>query len=466
MVGYRSTPSQVLPVFEHWNGASWANDSPTTTTNGLQPTGVDSISPTDAWAVGLGGEAWHWNGASWTRNDPLFLGTLTSFSGVYEAASNDVWAAGETYDSGTGVQGPLVEHWNGASWSVSPIIQQSGLIHLTAIGALSSSDIWVGGVGDQYSPTPYFQHWNGTTWTAYLAPTAPIIELTGIDPISTNDVWAVGWGGNFQGAVFHWNGSSWSKVAVPTALSGFTYSGVTSTGANDIWVAASGGVAIHWNGQTWQQVAAPTLNLAAGGLVAIIGFPSHSSLIAAGPSPTKTSKPLLEHLCENVVTQTSMTPTTAAVPIGGTTAWAFRQPSGNVALSDASALALFSAPNMAPGSSFLYAYAASGLYTATNGSQTEAMNVPVESNYKSGALDWTFTLTWAVPALPAGTVEDVQILRPGTTTWKAWQSGTTNVRGLFTPDAGVGTYEFRARLRVSSGGSSGWSGPVSINVHN
>jgi len=56
--------------------------------------------------------------------------------------------------------------------------------------------------------------------------------------------------------------------------------------------------------------------------------------------------------------------------------------------------------------------------------------------------------------LPAGLVEDIQVLRPGQTTWKAFQTSAVGQSAPFTADAGAGKYQFRARLRNPQTGSS------------
>ena len=57
------------------------------------------------------------------------------------------------------------------------------------------------------------------------------------------------------------------------------------------------------------------------------------------------------------------------------------------------------------------------------------------------------TVTWAVEDPAAGYVFDIQIKRPGIPGWTNWRTGVTTLSDAFTPDAGNGTYKFKARLR-------------------
>jgi hypothetical protein len=78
----------------------------------------------------------------------------------------------------------------------------------------------------------------------------------------------------------------------------------------------------------------------------------------------------------------------------------------------------------------------------------------------------TFTVTWASATAPSGYVYDIQIKRPGTTSFVSWKMGQTARLTTFTPDRGAGTYGFRARLRKTSNGrASGYSPVKSISVN-
>jgi hypothetical protein len=62
----------------------------------------------------------HFDGTSWSVVPTLTLKGRASFSGVSAVASTDVWAVGAKDISSTGTAQPLIEHWDGASWSLVP----------------------------------------------------------------------------------------------------------------------------------------------------------------------------------------------------------------------------------------------------------------------------------------------------------------------------------------------------------
>jgi hypothetical protein len=91
--------------------------------------------------------------------------------------------------------------------------------------------------------------------------------------------------------------------------------------------------------------------------------------------------------------------------------------------------------------------------------------VPVQVSPTSGTQTDTYTITWATAPLPAGFVEDVQIKRPTDTKWQQWRHGTSLLSDSFVPDAGLGNYAFRDRIRRSSNRNhSRFGPPVTIDV--
>jgi len=90
--------------------------------------------------------------------------------------------------------------------------------------------------------------------------------------------------------------------------------------------------------------------------------------------------------------------------------------------------------------------------------------VPMKATPATGSTTTSFTLTWAAAAPPAGYAEDVQVQRPGSTSWVSLFKAATATSGMFTPTNGTGTYKFRARLRRTSGGASAYTTNVSVKV--
>ena len=77
----------------------------------------------------------------WSKVSSPNVGTSTNFlNGVAAISSTDVWAVGD-YGNGNGGL-TLVEHWNGAQWS---IVQSQGTGGLSGVAAIASNDVWAVG---------------------------------------------------------------------------------------------------------------------------------------------------------------------------------------------------------------------------------------------------------------------------------------------------------------------------------
>ena len=113
-----------------------------------------------------------------------------------------MWAVGDDTNSPapSAEYAPLVEHWNGSTWSVvaSPVTGTSDFV--AGIAAVSASDIWAVGYYrtslDPYGP--YFtliEHWNGSAWSIVTSPSPGSMasDLLAVARIpGTQEVWAVG----------------------------------------------------------------------------------------------------------------------------------------------------------------------------------------------------------------------------------------------------------------------------------
>ena len=261
--GGNGGPSGTL--IENWNGSAWSVvPSPTPTGPGVGGAllqGVSCSSASDCFAVGfstdqngngLNDVIEQWNGAVWTIVPGATTGQpFDGLSSVRCLAADDCWAVGNAgptqqnpnflpiFPGAAGDQG-LIEHWNGASWSVTPsaVYPSPGGGYLNGLGCASPTDCWASGATTDSNGTSagvLMEHWNGTTWTDMTSsvPNAgtPAI-LSSISCLSAVQCWAVGslgafggggGGGGFQPQAFieNWNGTSWSVDPSPnvTALS-------------------------------------------------------------------------------------------------------------------------------------------------------------------------------------------------------------------------------------------------------
>jgi hypothetical protein len=93
-----------------------------------------------------------------------------------------------------------------------------------------------------------------------------------------------------------------------------------------------------------------------------------------------------------------------------------------------------------------------------------AVKVPVGRTPYRGPLGTQFTIKWAQKPAQPGYVFDVQIKRPGDTSFKPFRTGVTNAQTHITPGQ-VGQYFFRGRARDTKTGQASWfSPPTHITV--
>ena len=246
---------------------------------------VAATSSTDAWAVG----SWlnpasattvalieHWDGSAWsTVPSPAVPGapSLVSLAGVAALSPTNAWAVGSTVTDS--VSQPLIEHWDGTSWTIIPSAgERPGLNALTAVAARTATDIWAVGYRQQVSPhrlRTLIEHWNGTTWHVVRSPNAGKTgsRLFGVAVVSAARAWAVGTESNSDGSTLaeRWNGSSWSVV--PTRNRGHrsrSLQAVAAHSARRVFAVGSDasrtGIRTHilaerWRGSRWSVTPAP-----------------------------------------------------------------------------------------------------------------------------------------------------------------------------------------------------------------
>lgn len=259
-------------------------------------TGVAAVSANDMWAVGYDYEGFgyggigiieHWNGVKWSIvpfQNPGGANVL--FTGVAAISANNVMAVGYVEVAG-GATSPLIEQWDGTSWSEELVNVGTGT--LAGVAVVAANDIWaVGATGGSISRT-FILHWDGSAWTQIASPTPdPSDELWSVTALSSSDVWAVGngyTGGQYLALTEHWNGSAWSAVSSPSPdpVTNMLMS-VAGISANDVWAVGytySQTLTEHWNGTTWSVVSSPSGPGGTGSLYGVMAV-SSSDVWAVG----------------------------------------------------------------------------------------------------------------------------------------------------------------------------------------
>lgn len=209
---------------------------------------------------------------------PNSASPINFLSGLTVVTGNDIWAVGGS-QAGSRVANPLIEHWNGAAWTIVPAPQPPRtLVSLSDVSHFSATDIWaVGSSRTGNTPSKTFtEHWDGVQWTVVPSPSVPKIGpydadnfLADVVAIAPNDVWAVGGVSTIvagESLILHWDGNSWRIVPNPGANPRFydaNLVGIAAISANDIWAVGQKttseehNMIQHWDGTRWNLVPSP-----------------------------------------------------------------------------------------------------------------------------------------------------------------------------------------------------------------
>jgi hypothetical protein len=188
------------PLVEHYDGTAWSV-VPTSLTTAGWLNAVTVISAANVWAVGHvpgAGLVMHYDGTSWTQVTVPAPSPSTGWelTAVAATSASDVWAVGDA--SNGSAQHAIVEHFNGTSWSVTEAPDQSGfpLNAFVGVAALSPANVWAVGYSSpgNATSTPLVEHFDGTSWTVQPAPgmAGHSLSLAGLTSTPAGQLWTVG----------------------------------------------------------------------------------------------------------------------------------------------------------------------------------------------------------------------------------------------------------------------------------
>jgi hypothetical protein len=235
---------------------------------------------------------------AWVGGQPPSPGPSDNIlNGVAVLSPCNAWTVGEQVNGNT--TATLIEHWNGASWSVVPSPNPGTTSSiLNGVRAASANDVWAVGTATSAAVTKtLILHWDGSTWKRVTSPSpgATDSELRGVRTIPGGGAWAVGSytdGTTAKTLTLHWDGSTWKRVPSPSPGASNVLQAVAATSASDAWAVGnvSGSAAavpdgtpprpgpprmgphragragatdvstliLHWNGSKWVRVTSPS----------------------------------------------------------------------------------------------------------------------------------------------------------------------------------------------------------------
>ena len=245
-VGSYASSSSFQTLIEHWNGRKWSIvPSPNPSSFNDTLVAVTAISANDVWAVGQYNDTSnhvlalieHWNGRTWSVvSGPAPGPGSARFFSVAAVSASDVWVVGSYQPTRRvlPVQ-TLTEHWNGTTWQVvaSPDAANSTADSLSSVTRVPDSrTLWAVGSDNLGFGEPLLEYWNGNSWSIVpnsIPSSRGGSSLSSLVALSANNVWAVGTTSNsalpYVGTLIaHWNGTSWNVVSSPngTGDSSFT----------------------------------------------------------------------------------------------------------------------------------------------------------------------------------------------------------------------------------------------------
>jgi len=271
---------------EGWDGKQWTIE-PTPPPNGSTSSNLASVSCTASTvclAVGSyygSGErlplAESWDGSNWTiRPPPAPPGASNSeLTYVQCASSSACMAVGSYYSGATNEYEPLVESWDGSSWTIEtaplPAEAEGGELY----GVSCPGESACTAVGSYYSATtgqtPLAEAWNGTSWA-----TQSVAVPIGSTGSALKAVWcesaksckavgvsATGTGENVTLAE-SWDGTNWTIETTPNPI-GQRYDGLANLSCAPVGepctaVGFSEGATLteHWDGMNWTIQSTPS----------------------------------------------------------------------------------------------------------------------------------------------------------------------------------------------------------------
>lgn len=249
---------------------------------------------------------------SWSLATMPSTVSADALNGVKALSATDVWAVGDSLLNGAATT--LIDHWDGATWSVvpSPNAPGTNTDFLSGVTATSANSVWAVGYYSLNSSTyTLTEKWNGKHWSIVSSPNVTSAnELNKVARVpATNQLWAVGW---YQDSstkaintlIEHWDGTAWSVVPSPniSGANGSSLNSVTALSATNAWVVGtsnSGGLSQtlieHWDGGSWSIIPSPNAGTYTSGLESITAIPGTNKLWAVGTYIAGNEQPLTEY---------------------------------------------------------------------------------------------------------------------------------------------------------------------------
>ena len=239
-VGINRDNGNDLSLAEHWNGSRWRIQR-TPGIRGADSSELRGVSCTSSRACTAAGDygdtagnqfvlAERWDGSRWRRQrTPGIAGSQGMvFDGV-SCSSRRACVAVGSYTDAAGTQLPLAERWDGALWRIEPPPAPHAAHGAELVAASCTSARGCVAVGDFTTASgrerPLIEHWNGTTWSIDGVPLPRGTREGHLSAVSCSSGHACTATGAYSrtgpeaAMVERWNGRRWTLQRTPTSSS-------------------------------------------------------------------------------------------------------------------------------------------------------------------------------------------------------------------------------------------------------
>ena len=213
-----------------------------------------------------------WDG---TARRAVPIQTPTGFTGTGQSGLSDLSCSGSSNCFAVGFTGdapksPLMERWNGTSWSIVTAPKPAGATDAWLTGVSCRTAVFCMATGNHVPATttvPFAARWDGTSWSVVTMPSpagGDTVHVGRLSCTSSANCFAVGQSSG-NTLIERWNGTSWSIVPSPTPqgtpaeledISCPTSASCFAVGEHDISI-GSGAFAVRWNGASWSLQTTP-----------------------------------------------------------------------------------------------------------------------------------------------------------------------------------------------------------------
>ncbi len=251
----------------------------------------------------------------WSNVTVASTAARSLLTGIAASGQIGLWTSGERVGGGMQTQ-PLIEHYNGKTWTQSrvPSLRYGGaLSDITQVGPQLA--IAVGFGADLKGQHAIAYAWRRGGWALDSPRVTGFSALTGVSTAPDSTTWAVGWiqtADGYRPLLERWNGKGWTRASI-TGDGSLVLTGVDVLSKRSAWatgfreVAGTlSGVIAHWDGHSWAVDPGLTISATGGSIlrgVAVID----GNVTAVGESwdqsaGYKDSLPLVAERVDNVWT--------------------------------------------------------------------------------------------------------------------------------------------------------------------